>query len=333
MKQFSLLTLLLILTMACTNAAPETVPTAVPTTTPPTEPTPLPPTPTPEPNDPFRVIAYVTGNIIPQTIPYERLTHINYSFLIPNADGTFARLANGWKLKQIVKDAHAADVKVLISVGGWGWEKEFEALAADPATRAAFVNNLKEFVIEYDLDGSDVDWEYPLPGESAANYLALMTEIEAAMPDKLLTTAVVSHGSNAEGIPDATFELFDFLNVMTYDGPQHGTMAQFDTGLDYWLERGVPPEKIVMGIPFYARPSQIAYSKLIESEPDAAYNDSAEINGTLQLYSGIPSTQQKTVQSMAEAGGIMFWTLDHDTAGDLSLLKAIDDIVKTHNSE
>ena len=34
----------------------------------------------------FRVVAYVTTNIVPSTIPYERLTHINYSFLLPNAE-------------------------------------------------------------------------------------------------------------------------------------------------------------------------------------------------------------------------------------------------------
>ncbi len=39
---------------------------------------------------------------------------------------------------------------------------------------------------------------------------------------------------------------------MTYDGPDHGTMEQFEKGLAYWSERGLPKEKIVMGVPFYA---------------------------------------------------------------------------------
>lgn len=100
-------------------------------------------------------------------IPYERLTHINYAFLIPNEDGSFAPLTNGWKLKTIVAQAHEAGVKVLISVGGWGWDEQFETLAAAAATRTTFVQNLTAFVNEYNLDGADIDWEYPDPGPSA----------------------------------------------------------------------------------------------------------------------------------------------------------------------
>lgn len=282
---------------------------------------------------PFRVVAYVTTNIVPSTIPYERLTHINYSFLLPNDDGTFKKLVNGWKLKQIVEDAHAADVEVLISVGGWGWEKEFEAMAADPVTRTAFVTNLKAVVDEYDLDGADVDWEYPILGQSDQEYLLLMQEIREAMPDKLITTAVVSHGSNGDGVPTESFEIFDFVNVMTYDGPEHGSMGQFDVGLNYWAERGLPADKTVMGIPFYARPSEKIYRKIVEDNPEAAMSDSLELNGTEIFYNGIPTVKEKTRRSQAEAGGVMFWTLDNDAAGELSLLGAIDETVKSESNE
>ncbi len=322
------LTMLFVM-LGCQQKAAPTVlmATAVPTITPISTES---PTEAPMPESTFRIIAYVTASIIPDTIPYDRLTHINYAFLIPNADGTFAPFANGWKLKTIAAQAHAADVQVLISVGGWGWEQEFEAMAANPATRAAFVQNLTDFVAEYDLDGADVDWEYPLLGQSSQNYLTLIQELRTAMPDKLLTTAVVSYGDTAEGIPSETFPIFDFINVMTYDGPDHGTMSQFQTGLDYWQERGLPPEKTVMGVPFYSRPSEVLYRKIIEADPQAAYADTIEWNGIPNHYNGIPSVQSKTQIAIEQASGIMFWTLNHDTTGDLSLLKAIDDIVNKH---
>jgi hypothetical protein len=182
-RGYSLL-LLLVLLVACGPGAvvEEERATAVPT-----------PTETPMPQTPFRVIAYVTGAVVPEVIPYDQLTHLNYAFLIPNADGTFVPLTNLWKLQKIVADAHAADVQVLISVGGWGWDAQFETLAADPVTRAAFVQNLTDFVTENDLDGADVDWEYPDPGPSSQNFLALIQELRQAMPDKLLTTAVVAY--------------------------------------------------------------------------------------------------------------------------------------------
>ncbi|MCA9948820.1 MAG: hypothetical protein KDE48_04190 [Anaerolineales bacterium] len=292
-----------------------------PTETPMSRPTPA----------PFRVLAYVTSGIVPETILYDRLTHINYAFLIPNPDGTFAPFANGWKLKKIVADAHAADVEVLISVGGWGWEKEFEMLAANPVSRAAFIKNLQAFVAEYELDGVDMDWEYPLPGESAQNFLLLSQELRAAFPDKLLTTAVVSYGANADGILSEAFPIYDTINVMTYDGAEHGTMQQFNAGLAYWQDRGVPPEKLVMGLPFYSRPNEVPYRKIVESVPEAANTDTIDWNGTAEIYNGIPTIQEKTHLAIDNAGGIMFWTLEHDALDDLSLLRAISDIVAQTN--
>lgn len=276
----------------------------------------------------FRVIAYATASIVPEAIPYDRLTHINYSFLIPNGDGSFAHFGNSWKLVNIVDQAHERGVQVLISVGGWGWDEQFETMAADPSSRAAFVANLDAFVQQYDLDGADIDWEYPQQGASAQNFLMLIQELRQVMPDKLLTTAVVSHGTNGEGVPSETFELFDFVNVMTYEGPDHGTMQQFQTGMGYWRERGLEPAKMVLGIPFYAEPNEVIYRKIVEADPSAANRDQTEYHGAVVHYNGRPTVQEKTQLAMQEAGGIMFWTLEHDTLDDLSLLKAIDDVVK-----
>lgn len=276
---------------------------------------------------PFRVIAYITGAIIPELIPYERLTHINYSFLIPNDDGTFAPFANGWKLKNIATEAHKQDVKVLVAVGGWGWDDEFETIAADPALRATFIENLSAFVAEYGLDGVDLDWEYPDPGQSAQNFLLLTQELHVALPDKLLTTAVVAYGATGEGILSETFDLFDFVNIMTYEGPDHGTVAQFNQGLAYWQGRGLPAAKTVMGVPFYADPNGVFYRKIVEADPQAAQVDSVEWKGTTIHYNGIPTIRQKTQLAMEQAGGIMFWTLDHDAHNELSLLQAIDAVV------
>lgn len=283
------------------------------------------PTPT---TPPFIVLAYATEGIFADIIPYDKLTHINYAFLTPKADGTFNRIANGWKLKQIARTGRAHNVRVSISVGGWGWDAQFEELAANPESRSAFVKNLQAFVGEYQLDGVDIDWEYPDPGQSSQNFLALIQELRAAMPDKLLTTAVVSYGDdNGLGVPSESFELFDFVNVMTYDGPDHGTMEQFERGLSYWRGRGLPTEKIVMGVPFYGDPNT-PYFKIVQADPSAAQLDAFDYAGTLLHYNGIPTIQAKTRIAMQKAGGIMFWALDHDAQGDLSLVNAIHQTVQ-----
>jgi GH18 family chitinase len=168
----------------------------------------------------FRIIGYVTDReTIVERIRFDQLTHINYAFLLPKADGTFATIANPWKLQQIVSKAHAANVKVLISVGGWGYDEQFEALAADPAKRAVFVAGLVQFVRDYDLDGADMDWEYPGPAQaSTQNFVALMGELRAALPaGKLLTAAVIALGKTGDDILPEVFSLVDFLNIMAYD--------------------------------------------------------------------------------------------------------------------
>jgi GH18 family chitinase len=282
-------------------------------------------------DDQFRVVAYVTSGVIPENIPYDKLTHINYAFLIPNADGSFKPLSTQWKLQQIVEQAHQNGVKVLISVGGWGWDEEFETLAEDPVSRSTFVDELVMFVFINKLDGVDLDWEYPDPGESSQNFLTLVQELRNSLRgDKLLTTAVISSGDSAGlGTPDASFEYFDFINVMTYEGGAlHGTLGQFKTGLSYWKSRGLPKEKIVMGFPFYAEPDGTPYGRLVDAFPEAAEVDGFDFNGVHLFYNGIPTVQEKASIAVEEAGGVMFWSLEKDHPGEYSLLTAIDEIVK-----
>ena len=204
--------------------------------------------------EPFRIVAYATEGVAENQIPYTNLTHLNYSFLIPNADGTFKPIGNPTNLKKIVAAGRSHNVRVSIAVGGWGWDSEFEQMAANAATRAAFVRNLAVFVRDFDLDGTDIDWEYPDPGQSSQNFLALIQELRAALPGKVLTAAVVSYGDgNGMGIPAESFALLDFVNIMTYDGRDHGSMEQFNKGLQYWTGRGLPKSKRVPGVPFYSR--------------------------------------------------------------------------------
>ena len=272
----------------------------------------------------FRIIAYATDGIIENLIPYDKLTHINYSFLTPKDDGTFNSIVNGWKLKNIITNGHKQNVKVLISVGGWGWDDQFETVAASPTLRSVFVHNLKAFVEEYQLDGADIDWEYPDPGQSAQNFLALIRELRAAMPDKLLTTAVVAYGDEyGLGVPAETFELFDFINIMTYAGKDHGTMEQFNKGLEYWSSRGLPDEKIVIGVPFYSEPGGISFAKLVKDDAASAQVDTYDSVGATQNYNGIPTIRTKTRIALEKTGGIMFWALDHDAQGEFSLVNAI----------
>ena len=279
----------------------------------------------------FRIIGYAPEwDTLVQEIQFDKLTHLNYAFLLPNSDGTLESLENPQKLKELVAAAHQQGVKVLISVGGWGTDEQFESLAADPDRRLTFVQNTLQFVQDYELDGVDIDWEYPDPGESAQNFLGLMKALRASLPDrKLLTAAVVSQGKLAEGIPAEVFPLVDFLNIMVYDNSQtdHSPYWLAEEALDYWQEHGLPPEKTVLGVPFYGRPEGVAYRKLVEADPTAAERDISEYEGKNIYYNGMSTIEKKTQLAMQRASGIMIWELAQDTSDSTSLLGVISQTV------
>jgi len=277
----------------------------------------------------FRVIAYVTDAAVPEVIPYDKLTEINYAFLIPNEDGTFAPL-NPWMPGELVRLGHQHNVKVNLSVGGWGWDKQFEQLAANPDTRKAFVQNLVKIVDQYHFDGVDIDWEYPIAGKSSQFFLALIQELRAALPkDSQLSAGVAALGANADGIPTEAFTLLDSVNIMAYDnsGPQHSSMDFAQAALDYWLGRGLPAKKATLGVPFYAQPNDIPYARIVKDDAGAAQLDFHSYDGTLVNYNGIPTIQAKTRLALKRASGIMFWSLEDDASGELSLVNAIHEVV------
>lgn len=332
---FAFITTALVLLSACNSSTPPpplptAPPTVIPTMPPTPSDTPVPPTATPQPKPAFRIIGYVTDwgpPVMPDQI--QKLTHLNYAFALPKPDGTLTFPANTWKLQEYVATAHANNVKVLISVGGWGLDQEFEAFAASPTMVKTFVRELVKYVDENQLDGVDMDWEYPTPGASAANFLALMQELRAELDarGKLLTAAVAAYGDNAEGVTNESFALVDFFNLMAYadDGAHHSTYALAKRSLDYWQGRGLPQEKMVLGVPFYAAPGDVPFRKLVDYDPTAANADFSKYLGGMAAYNGLPTMRAKTQLAMERANGIMFWTLNDDAAGANSLLNAIQE--------
>jgi chitinase len=254
------------------------------------------------------------------SIQYSKLTHINYAFVVPTTTGGLSAVEDAAKLQQIVTSGHAAGVKVLIAVGGWnnGDDSGFETLAGNSTYRTNFVNNVVNLVTSYNLDGVDVDWEYP---DNSANFNSLMSALSTAMKSrgKLLTAAVAA--VNQPNISTTIFGYVDFLNIMAYDGDGgagHSPYSYAVTALNYWRGRGLAQAKAILGVPFYARPSWNSYSTLL-SQGASAYSD--YFNG--DYYNGITTIQQKCALAKSQGGGIMIWELSQDATGANSLLSTI----------
>ena len=280
----------------------------------------------------FKIVGYVTPAATLSLIDFSQVTHINYAFLLPRKNGTLRPFGAPRHLQRTVELAHTAGARVLISVGGWGWDDEFEEMAATEKTRARFIGLVVEFMKSYNLDGVDIDWEYPNAGASATNFLALMRELRQALPQPvLLTTAVIARAGDADGILPEVFDQLDFVNVMAYDdgSGDHSSYALAESAVRSWTSLGLPPEKCVLGVPFYARPSDVSYQKLLAYDKVAAEGDHLRYFTTEQFYNGPETLRKKTRLAMNEAGGIMIWELSQDAFGEDSLLKVIAETART----
>jgi chitinase len=277
----------------------------------------------------FKSVGYMpswAGNVT--SIQYSKLTHINYSFALPNANGTLQAIENTSKLQQLVTLGHQNNVKVSLAIGGWndGNDSAFESLAGNSGSRTTFVNSVMNTVRQYGLDGVDIDWEYPDPGTSGNNYTALMQQLSTALHNegKLLTAAVVSEGGTANGVQPAVFAAVDWLNIMAYDGGSpHANYDWSIASANFWKNRGLPKAKTVLGVPFYSRDGYLTYAQLVALDPANANRDCATANGAQQCYNGLPTIRRKTQWAMANAGGIMNWELSQDATGANSLVSAI----------
>uniref|UniRef100_UPI00404B1230 glycosyl hydrolase family 18 protein n=1 Tax=Candidatus Limnocylindrus sp. TaxID=2802978 RepID=UPI00404B1230 len=289
------------------------------------------PSPTPlARTQPFKVVGYVTPAANIDAIDFSLLTHINYSFLIPRANGTTRPFGAPNHLRKVVAQAQKHDVKVLIAVGGWGWDKEFETLAADPAIRAKLAKRVAEFCANYQLDGIDIDWEYPNAGASAAHFAALAIALRSALPaGALVTAAVLADATDAVGISTDAVGHLDFINLMAYDGPRtnHSSYAMAERSIATWLARGIHPDKLVLGVPFYARPGGASYRTLLANDAATASGDRILFKGVEQNYNGPATIRRKTELALQLAGGIMIWELSKDARGSDSLLRVIGETV------
>jgi chitinase len=276
----------------------------------------------------FRVIGYLpswTGDV--NAVQYGKLTHINYAFLLPNADGSIQAIDNPTKLQSLVAKAHASNVKVLISVGGWmnGNPAPFESIGGNAGYTSTFATNLVNFVNQYGLDGVDIDWEHP-NANTANAYASLMQKLATEMHSrgKLLSTAVAGGTWEGPGVLSSVYGNVDFMNIMAYDDtpPNHSTYALASQSITYWQGRGLPKSKTVLGVPFYAQPSGTTFADLLTQGADP----NADLFNN-QGYNGIPTIKSKTNLALDQASGIMIWQLAGDAVGANSLLTAINQVV------
>ena len=292
---------------------------------------------------PFKVVGYYSGSLFNEPIENlqtEKMTHIIYAFLIPKEDGNLVALEKPDQLKELVAKAHKDGAKVHIALGGWSYQgkplvKVFESVAASSEKRALLIDNVCLLLKEYNLDGVELDWEHPSKS-SIGNYEKLVVELKSALDQdgKDLTAALNGAWSTTAGpevsklMTDACLDSFSFINVMAYDmnNAEHSPLWFAEASINYWLNRGVPAEKIILGMPLYARPSWKQYRDLVAENPAYAYKDYVATAPLESYYNGLNTLREKTIMAMSKAGGVMLFDVNEDTNDETSVVSMIHDI-------
>ena len=211
------------------------------------------------------------------------ITQINYAFGLVDQN-TFDKIIilNEKRFEQIASLKQTnPDIKILLSLGGWG-AGGFSEMAADSSKRRQFANDCKRIVDKYQIDGIDVDWEYPSSDEAGIsatpsdvdNFTLLIKDIrEAIGNNKMLTIATIADALYVD-FP-AVIDYLDMVNIMAYDVARppyhhsplyrssHAGRITTDEAVYAHIKAGVPAEKLVLGIPLYGHG--------IDSLPDYTY--------------------------------------------------------------
>ncbi|MES2274868.1 MAG: glycoside hydrolase family 18 protein [Bacteroidota bacterium] len=245
------------------------------------------------------VIGYVGGYrgriINMDMISATKLTHINYAFV--NVQHNRAVLSRertdtvNLKNLSLLKKRNP-NIKLLISIGGWSWSGNFSDAVLSDTSRQAFARSAVAILNRFNLDGIDIDWEYPdMNGngnihrkEDKQNYTLMFMELRRQLDiagkqqgkKLLLTTAT---GGFKEFLNhtemDKAYPYLDYINLMTYDYFGNKTVVHHtnlftsfdkdrndsgDKAVRDYLAAGVPASKLVMGLAFYGRMFQLKNS-------------------------------------------------------------------------
>lgn len=286
----------------------------------------------PQADQRYRIIGYVADGPVLPKISADKLDVINFAFAQVNPEHevflpqqTAARSLAGL----VALREGNADLKILLSIGGWG-AGNFSEAAADPAARTRFADTAVELVRRHDLDGLDIDWEYPAhpgPGishgpqdrhnftlllQAVRDKLDTLSAVNAGRP--YLLTIAAADGEAARGLEMARIaRILDWINLMTYDF--HGSLTRTtghhaglhrslsaaadgrttEQAVDEFLAGGVPPRKLNVGLAFYGRTFE------------QVNDDNHGLNQAFASGGGFVSWQDIARDYLGKPGYIRYW--------------------------
>lgn len=299
-----------------------------------------------------KIVGYIDGSLAnaetnAEKLQWNKLTDIIFGFIQPtDNNGNFESVASKASFEKIKSLAASNNVKFHFSAGGANStiKARLAAISANETARNTFAKNVADILAANNMDGFDLDWEFPTAAQTTNHVLllkALRDEFDKRGKGWTLAIAVggetPSTGSqgvyHTDYISSDAFQYLDYLNLMSYDiglslaGNNHSSLKNALDNINDFAAKGCPKSKMILGVPFYGRATSRwtwkKYSDIASADPAAAYGADA-LGG--QYYNGKKTLQDKVDLIMKEGGiGIMIWEITYDRLGDdpYSLLSAI----------
>ncbi|KAI8456998.1 glycoside hydrolase superfamily, partial [Phakopsora pachyrhizi] len=266
----------------------------------------------------------------PENIPWDLYDHLDYFVAKtgPNPESDIV-IENETNLKVVASAAKSHNVTISLSIGGWTGSKYFSSLVASEQSRKTFAESILRVVKKYELDGIDIDWEFPnQPGDEgnqiskddSSNFLKFLSILRQILGPKARLSAAVSvkgfSGPDGQYLTDLKDfgEVLDFITIMAYDifGPGFSSVSGpnaplFDTcneptakfsvsrAIKNWISTGFPASKILLGIPGYGYQYQLLDSSLNKSDFSGKSNKTSFIFN--QISKGAASSTNIKVSS------------------------------------
>lgn len=248
--------------------------------------------PPPDPAPPVRlaspeIFGYLTYWDLGAQIDFGAITTIAYFGLSAGADGQLVRRsANGsltteysrWlggRVDQVIRDAHANGVRVVLTVDRMAWSDSTaattRALLSNPEARLSLADDIAAEVSHRGVDGVSLDFE-PILSDQRDNFASFLGELRAALdainPAYQLTFAAT--GSQ----PGQTYQMFgavtasgaaDAVIIMGYplrgiDARRAGGLSPVYSPYSFHLKQivgaylyRVSADKVILALPWYGR--------------------------------------------------------------------------------
>ncbi|RYO79945.1 hypothetical protein DL766_009076 [Monosporascus sp. MC13-8B] len=315
----------------------------------------------------FKNIAYFTNWSIygrdyqPQDLPVDKLTHVLHAF----ADVD----------KRYSTDSRNDQGRNAYSVAGGRTAPTFMPMAGDAAARVNFAWTAVGLMSDWGFDGIDIDWEYPQTAAEAQNYVLLLQACRRALDDYAVRNGVKDRTGQPVPFPHHRRHSCRAQHLMSYDyagswsdvsghtanpfanseNPK-STPFSTDSAVQYYLEQGIRPHKVLLGLPLYGRafqdteglgrlysgvgwssgalgnwePGVWDYKVLPRSGAAEYYDNTAKAAyslgyGELISYDNVRTTGVKAryIREDRRLGGAFFWEASGDRTDDRSLIKTM----------